>query len=33
MILDDVNSADKITELLGPEILDNGYVERTRSPR
>ena len=27
MILDDVNSADEITEILGPEILDNGYVE------
>ncbi len=27
MILDDVNSADEIAEILGPEILDNGYVE------
>ncbi len=27
MILDDVNSADEISEILGPEILDNGYVE------
>jgi hypothetical protein len=27
MILDDVNSADEILEILGPEILDNGYVE------
>jgi hypothetical protein len=27
MILDDVNSADEITEILGPEMLDNGYVE------
>ncbi len=27
MILDDVNSADEITGILGPEILDNGYVE------
>ena len=27
MILDDVNSADEITETLGPELLDNGYVE------
>ena len=27
MILDDVNSADEISEILGPEILDNNYVE------
>jgi hypothetical protein len=27
MILDGVNSADEITEILGPETLDNGYVE------
>ena len=27
MILDGVNSADEILEILGPEILDNGYVE------
>jgi hypothetical protein len=27
MILDDVNTGDEITEILGPEILDNGYVE------
>jgi hypothetical protein len=27
MIPDDVNSADEITEILGPELLDNGYVE------
>ena len=27
MILDDVNSADEILEILGPELLDNGYVE------
>ena len=27
MILDDVNSDGEITELLGPELLDNGYVE------
>ena len=27
MILDDVNSAEEITEILGPELLDNGYVE------
>jgi|SRR5918994_1901689 hypothetical protein len=27
MILDDVNSAGEITEILGPELLDNGYVE------
>jgi hypothetical protein len=25
--VDDVNSADEITEILGPEFLDNGYVE------
>jgi hypothetical protein len=27
MILDDVNSADEISAILGPEILDNSYVE------
>ena len=27
MILDDVNSDGEITELLGPELFDNGYVE------
>ena len=27
MILDDVNSAAEITGILGPEMLDNGYVE------
>ena len=27
LILDDVNSAQEILELLGPELLDNGYVE------
>ena len=27
MILDDVNADGEITELLGPELLDNGYVE------
>jgi hypothetical protein len=27
MILDDVNSAEEITEILGPELLDNGYIE------
>jgi|SRR5215212_4100080 len=26
-ILDDVNSAEEIIEILGPELLDNGYVE------
>ena len=27
MILDDVNSAAEISGILGPEMLDNGYVE------
>jgi hypothetical protein len=27
MILDDVNADGEITEILGPEIFDNGYVE------
>ncbi len=27
MILDDVNADGEISEILGPELLDNGYVE------
>ena len=27
MILDDVNADGEISEILGPEVLDNGYVE------
>ena len=27
MILDDVNADGEISEILGPEIFDNGYVE------
>ena len=27
MILDDVNSEGEITEILGPELVDNGYLE------
>ena len=27
MILEDVTSAEEITEILGPEMLDNGHVE------
>jgi hypothetical protein len=27
MILDDVNSANEISEIMGPEILDNSYIE------
>jgi hypothetical protein len=27
MILDDVNADGEITEILGPELFDNGYVE------
>jgi hypothetical protein len=27
MILDDVNADGEISEILGPEVFDNGYVE------
>ncbi len=27
MILDDVNADGEITDILGPELFDNGYVE------
>jgi len=30
LVLDGVDSADEILELLGPEILDNSYVESHR---